>query len=257
MCVYICAHVYIYMCVWLCIYICVFIFICVFMYMYKLPRAPPPSPPRVCPTAQAPRSIHYGEHGVITLYVCVCVCVKERECVCMCVRARERESVRVCGVCEKERDTPRRSPRTRQRGPYTLKQTIFSQSGIKPSFFRTRFALVLAGIQQRVVKIEAVEKRRSASPLRSGVRWGRPRAAPPSPPRVCPTSLRDTGYESGYGYCLPPYGTAYRKALRPARTRLRTRIRICTAPGAIAGGGHRPRLPLLALAPNIYVYIYV
>ena len=25
---------------------------------------------------------------------------------------------------------------------------------------------------------------------------------------------RETGYESGYRFCLPPYGTTYRKALR-------------------------------------------
>ena len=38
------------------------------------------------------------------------------------------------------------------------------------------------------------------------------------------------GYESGYGYCLPPYGTAYRRALRTTRTRSRTR------PEALGGG---------------------
>ena len=37
-----------------------------------------------------------------------------------------------------------------------------------------------------------------------------------------PTHER-TGYESGYGYCLSPYGTAYRRALRTTRTRVRTR----------------------------------
>jgi hypothetical protein len=32
-----------------------------------------------------------------------------------------------------------------------------------------------------------------------------------------------TGYDSGYGYCLSPYGAAYRRALRTTCTRLRTR----------------------------------
>ena len=31
------------------------------------------------------------------------------------------------------------------------------------------------------------------------------------------------GYLLGYGYCLPPYGTAYRSALRTTRTRTTTR----------------------------------
>jgi len=30
------------------------------------------------------------------------------------------------------------------------------------------------------------------------------------------------GYLFGYGYCPPPYGPAYRRALRTTRTRLRT-----------------------------------
>ena len=32
-----------------------------------------------------------------------------------------------------------------------------------------------------------------------------------------------SGYVFGYGYCLPPYATAYREALRITRTRRRTR----------------------------------
>ena len=32
------------------------------------------------------------------------------------------------------------------------------------------------------------------------------------------------GYESGYGYGLLPYGTAYRRALRTTRTRFRNRL---------------------------------
>jgi hypothetical protein len=40
----------------------------------------------------------------------------------------------------------------------TLKQIAFSRCGIKSSFFRTCFALVLAGIQRLVIQIKAVEK---------------------------------------------------------------------------------------------------
>ena len=40
-----------------------------------------------------------------------------------------------------------------------------------------------------------------------------------------PPSPHQTGYESGYGYCLPSYGTGYRRALRTTRTRLLTRTR--------------------------------
>ena len=32
-----------------------------------------------------------------------------------------------------------------------------------------------------------------------------------------------TGYVFGYGYCLPPYGTTYRSALRTTRSRTTTR----------------------------------
>ena len=54
-------------------------------------------------------------------------------------------------------------------------------------------------------------------------------------------------YESGYGYCLPPYGTAYRRALRTTRTQIRTRIRI----RAVVGGdqrGHQIQERLVDLA---------
>ena len=33
------------------------------------------------------------------------------------------------------------------------------------------------------------------------------------------------GYEAGYGYCLSPYGAAYRRALRTTRTRLAAKSR--------------------------------
>ena len=44
----------------------------------------------------------------------------------------------------------------------------------------------------------------------------------------------NTGYESGYGYCLPPHSTAYRRALRTTRNRLRiTSLGVSrTPPGA-------------------------
>jgi len=40
-----------------------------------------------------------------------------------------------------------------------------------------------------------------------------------------PIRTRSAGYESGYGYCLPPYDTAYRSALRTTRTRTTTRVK--------------------------------
>ena len=46
-----------------------------------------------------------------------------------------------------------------------------------------------------------------------------------------------TGYESGYGYCLAPYGTAYRRALRTTRTRIRTRIRVALQEADFLVGG--------------------
>jgi len=48
--------------------------------------------------------------------------------------------------------------------------------------------------------------------------------------------------ESGYGYCLPPYGTAYLRALRTTRTRIRTRS--CRVDVAGEGGGHHLLLRL-------------
>ena len=38
------------------------------------------------------------------------------------------------------------------------------------------------------------------------------------------------GYESGYGYCLTPYGTSYGRALRTTRTRFCTRARLTPWP---------------------------
>ena len=42
---------------------------------------------------------------------------------------------------------------------------------------------------------------------------------------------RETGYECGYGYCLPPHGPVYRRALRTTRTRSRTRARMVRVRG--------------------------
>ena len=47
------------------------------------------------------------------------------------------------------------------------------------------------------------------------------------------------GYESRYGYCLPPYGTAYRTALRTSRIRRNTRPR---TPSSL-GDGPAPQRP--------------
>jgi hypothetical protein len=58
---------------------------------------------------------------------------------------------------------------------------------------------------------------------RTATRRGASGGTRPSPCRATAPSKvplkPETGYETGYGYCLPPYGTAYRSALRTTRTR--------------------------------------
>ena len=41
--------------------------------------------------------------------------------------------------------------------------------------------------------------------------------------RTRSVEIWSTGYLFGYGYCLPPYGAAYRSTLRTTRTQPRTR----------------------------------
>ena len=51
-------------------------------------------------------------------------------------------------------------------------------------------------------------------------------------------SYPEFGYESGYGYCLQPYGAAYRRALRTTRTRTRTRIGLRRLLGVVEKDEH-------------------
>jgi len=61
--------------------------------------------------------------------------------------------------------------------------------------------------------------------------------------------LCSSGYESGYRYCLPPYGTAYRRALRTTRTRVRTR-------SAIPAGTHLVPSTTGCVFPNARISPY-
>jgi len=72
-------------------------------------------------------------------------------------------------------------------------------------------------------------RRPSGSQCARACRRTTTRAPAPGPARsasTLPPPLRYiSGYESGYGYCLASYGTAYRRVLHTTRTRRRTRIR--------------------------------
>ena len=48
---------------------------------------------------------------------------------------------------------------------------------------------------------------------------------------ISSVDIWSAGYFPGYGYCLPPYGTAYRSALRTTRTRTTTRTLRLSFPG--------------------------
>ena len=50
---------------------------------------------------------------------------------------------------------------------------------------------------------------------------------------------RETGYDSGYGYYIPPYGTAYRRALRTTRTRVSGDLLLQGAVGLLVLRGDR------------------
>ena len=75
----------------------------------------------------------------------------------------------------------------------------------------------------------------------------RPRILP-VPDLSCPRSRHRAG---GYGYWLPPYGTAYRRALRTTRTRIRTRMSKGEEGLPRGGGGAREHAPRILPVPDL------